>query len=87
VYRYLPKNGKRRQVPSAETAAKIIDVLRSNGYNQAVLPVLEPAIERMRISAKTYQNWLRGTKRLSNTFSEAEIERLEWSLSPHRMHF
>jgi hypothetical protein len=87
VYRYLQRNGKERRVPSAKTTAKIIDALRGNGYNQAVLPILEPAIERMRISAKAYQNWMRGMKRLKSPFSQAEIERIEWSLSPRRMHF
>jgi hypothetical protein len=86
VYPYL-KRRKKRLVPNAETTAKIIAVLRDKALSQAVLPILEPAIDRMRISAKTYQKWMKGMKKLNNPFSEAEIERLEWSLSPRRMHF
>lgn len=86
VYPYM-KSRKKRLVPSAETTAKILNVLRYKAHNQAVLPILEPAVERMRILAKTYQNWMKGMKRLNNPFSEAEIERLEWSLSSRRMHF
>jgi len=86
VYPYM-KGRKKRLVPNARTTAKIINVLRKKGRNQAVLPILTPAIERMRISAKVYQKWMMSMKRLNNPFSEAEIERLEWSLSPRRMHF
>jgi hypothetical protein len=86
VYPYM-KGRKKRLVPNAETTAKIINVLRGMAQNQAVLAVLEPAIERMQISAKAYQNWMKGMKRLNSPFSEGEIERLEWSLSPRRMHF
>ena len=86
VYPYM-KSRKKRLVPNAETTAKIIAVLRDKALTQAVLPILEPAIDRMRISAKTYQKWMKGMKRLNNPFSMAEIEKLEWSLSPRRMHF
>jgi hypothetical protein len=86
VYPYL-KRRKKRLVPNAETTAKIIGVFRDKAHTQAVLPILEPAIDRMQISAKTYQRWMKGMKKLNNPFSEAEIERLEWSLSPRRMHF
>jgi len=86
VYPYM-KIRKKRLVPNAGTTAKIINVLRYKACNQAVLSILEPAIERMRTSAKKYQKWMKGMKRLNNPFSEAEIERLEWSLSPRRMHF
>lgn len=87
VYRYLSEEGKKGRIPNAETTAKIINALRNKGRNQAVLPILAPAVERMRISAKMYQKWMTEMKRLNNPFSEAEIERLEWSLSPRRMHF
>jgi hypothetical protein len=86
VYPYM-KSRKKRLVPNAETTAKIINVLRCRACNQAVLPILEAAIERMRISARAYQNWMKVMKSLNSPFSEAEIERLEWSLSPRRMHF
>lgn len=81
------KSRKRRLVPSAETTAKIINALRYRGHNRAILPLLKPAIERMRISAKTYQKWMKAMERLSSLITEGEIERLEWSLSPRRMHF
>lgn len=86
VYPYM-KSRKKRLVPNAETTAKIVYVLRHRAHNQAILPILESAIERMRREAKMYQNWMKSTKRLNDPLSEAEIERLEWSLSPRRMHF
>jgi glutaredoxin-related protein len=86
VYPYM-KGRKKRLVPNAETTARIINALRYKACSKAVLTILEPAMERMRISVKAYQNWMRGMKGINNPFSEAEIERLEWSLSPRRMHF
>jgi hypothetical protein len=41
----------------------------------------------MRREAKMYENWMKNTKRLNDPLSEAEMARLEWSLSPRRMHF
>jgi hypothetical protein len=53
VYPYM-KSGKKRLAPNAETTTKIISALRRRAHDQALLPILEPAIERMRISAKIY---------------------------------
>ena len=86
VYPYM-KSRKKSLVPNAETTGKIIYVLRHRAHNHAILPILESAIERMRISSKIYQKWMKGMKRVNSPLSEAEIERLEWSLSPRRMHF
>jgi hypothetical protein len=86
VYPYM-KRRKKRLVPNAETTAKIIKALRYRGYNQAVLPVLEPAIERMWMSAKVYNKWRNELKRVNNPCTEAQIRYLEKSLSPYRMHF
>jgi hypothetical protein len=86
VYPYM-KGRKKRLVPNAETTAKIINALRYKACNKVILSLLEPAVERMRISAKAYQKWIRGMKRVYSLFSEGEIERLEWSLSPRWMHF
>jgi hypothetical protein len=86
IYPYM-KSRKKRLVPNAETTAKIIKALRCRGYNQAVLPVLEPAIERICMSAKAYKKWSKELKRINTPCTEAKMRFLERSLSPRRMHF
>jgi hypothetical protein len=86
VYPYL-KGRRKRLVPNAETTARIIKALRYRGYNQAVLPVLEPAIERMWVSAKAYKKWRKELKRVNNPCTVSQIDYLEKCLSPYRMHF
>jgi len=79
VYRYLSEEGKKVRIPSAETAAKIINALRAHAFNQSILPILKVASDRMLIEAKAYNQWIRGIEHRTSPFSLSEIEKLEWS--------
>lgn len=79
VYRYLPREGKKRRIPSAETTAKIINALRALAFNQSILPILKVASDRMLIEARAYHHWIRGIEHRTSPFSLSEIEKLEWS--------
>lgn len=86
VYPFM-KGREKRHVPNSETTAKIVGVLRQKGYDQAILPILKPAIERMLRKALIYENWKEGTERANNPFSGAEYRRLLRSLSTDLMHY
>jgi len=79
VYRYLARKGKKRRIPNAETATKIINALRALAFSQSILPILKVASDRILIEARAYHHWIRGIEHTTSPFSLSEIEKLEWS--------
>jgi len=86
VYPYM-KGREKRLVPNAETTAKIINALRAKAHNQAILPILKTAFDRMKTATTICENWIEKRERANSPFSDAEYHRLERSLSPDLMHY
>lgn len=86
VYPYM-KGREKRLVPNAETTVKIIKALRKRAYDQAVLPILKAAFDRMKTATTICENWIEKTERANSPFSDAEYQRLERSLGLDLMHY
>lgn len=75
VYLYMKhrkKSREKRAVPNAETTAKIVKELHDEALNQAIYPILKPAVLRMLAATTMCLRWTKARGQVGGRISKSK---------------